>query len=278
MMERAAGFRLTRIMWLSVALLWAVALPAQSTSYLAITPQSATLLTGDSRSFRLVDQNGRMQRNVSWDVSDTAALQVSGGDEVTIMANRPGDFRINARSANGSAEATVTVMEGKMPVGTKIWTSGTAPGCKSFQMVQAMPSANGPDLYDLSHCPDGDYITALTADGIHLWRRKAGGVGPGPAGTDNVPASANNNDAVAKDAARGDRINLSSTSICDSVTVGTDQQKIRDMLHERNLSFSEGAAGERVWTVDESNRQCKLWFDEKSILTKKRKVFVGQEG
>jgi hypothetical protein len=29
-----------------------------------------------------------------------------------------------------------------------------------------------------------------------------------------------------------------------------------------------------VWLVEESNTQCKMWFDEKSVLGKKRKVLV----
>jgi hypothetical protein len=56
--------------------------------------------------------------------------------------------------------------------------------------------------------------------------------------------------------------------------VGTKQQKIRDLLRQRNLSFSEGATGERLWIVEESNKRCELWFDDKSVLTKKRKIFV----
>ena len=61
---------------------------------------------------------------------------------------------------------------------------------------------------------------------------------------------------------------------CDSIEVGDAQAKIRDLLHQQNLTFSEGAASEHVWTIDESNTQCKLWFDDKSQVSKKRKVFV----
>jgi hypothetical protein len=56
--------------------------------------------------------------------------------------------------------------------------------------------------------------------------------------------------------------------------VGDAQAKIRDLLHQQNLTFSEGAASEHVWTIDESNTQCKVWFDDKSQVSKKCKVFV----
>jgi hypothetical protein len=263
-MKGIAGFLLQRVTCL--ALLWAVALPGQSSSFAVITPAKATLLIGDSRSFRLVDQNGHMQRDVSWSISDPGSFQVDQGDELSITAKQAGDFRISARSGDLSAEAAVTVMEGdKLPVGTKIWSSGTAPGCKSTKLTQAMPSAGGPDMYEQSQCADGDYITALTADGIQLWRRRIGAPSAPPA------AAADSKNAVA-----AARLNLRSTSICDSVVAGTDQQKIRELLHERNLSFSEGAPGERAWVVEEPNTQCKLWFDDRSVLTRKRKVFVAE--
>jgi Bacterial Ig-like domain (group 2) len=261
-MKRADSFLIPRVLCFLLLFVWADALPGQSSSFVVITPQSATLLVGESRPFRLVDQNGQLQRNVTWTVSDPDALQVNGGDQLTIMAKQAGDFHVRAQSKSGSAEATVKVMEGKMPVGTKIWSGGTVPGCKSVQLVQAMPSANGPDMYETSHCADGDYVTALTLDGMQLWRRRIGTPGATSATPDN------------KNIAEAARINLGSTSICDSVSVGTGQQKIRDLLHQRNISFSEGASDKRVWIVEESNKQCELWFDDKLVLTKKRKVFV----
>jgi hypothetical protein len=254
-----------RVLGLALLPLWAVTLRAQSSSFVVITPQSATLLMGESRSFRLVDQNGQFQRNVTWTISDPDALQATPGDELTITAKHPGDFHIDAQSRSGSAEASVKVMEGQLPVGTKIWTTPTAPGCKTIQLVQAMPSANGPDMYQTSHCEDGDYVTALTSDGRQLWRRRVGG-SPAPTG-----AVIENNENAAPA-----QLNPRSPSICNSLSTGTGQQAIRDLLHQRHLSFNEGPAGEREWIVDESNSQCELWFDEKLILVKKRKIFVAE--
>jgi hypothetical protein len=53
-----------------------------------------------------------------------------------------------------------------------------------------------------------------------------------------------------------------------------DQLKIRELLTQHNLSFREETTGGRVWLVEESSTQCRMWFDEKTILVKKRKVFV----
>jgi len=94
-----------------------------------------------------------------------------------------------------------------MPVRTAIWSSGAVPDCKSVQLVQAMPWANGPDRYGTSHCADGDSITAITADGMQLWRRSLGASGATPPTPDS------------KHAVETSRINLDSTSIGESVFV-----------------------------------------------------------
>jgi len=41
--------------------------------------------------------------------------------------------------------------------------------------------------------------------------------------------------------------------------------------------YRNSVAPQRVftaWIVEESNKRCELWFDDKSVLTKKRKIFV----
>src|ERR1700691_4178006 len=114
-MNRMYGFGISRGARLALLLLWAVPLPGQSSSFVVVTPQSATLLVGEYRSFRLADQNGQLQRNVTWTVSEPGALQANAGDELAITAEKTGDFHISAQSKNGSADATVRVMEGKIP-------------------------------------------------------------------------------------------------------------------------------------------------------------------
>lgn len=246
-----------------VLLPYAAALRAQSSSYIMVSPAKVTLLIGESKTFRLVDQNGHMQHSVYWDISDSGAFQVDEGDELTVTAKQAGDFRISGRSADGSAEASVKVMQGDtMPVGTVKWSSGDIPGCKTTKIVPAVPSANGPDVFEQSECDDGYYSAAYTADGILMWRRKIGESGTKPV------AEGKSTNSVA-------RLNPSSTSICDSVPMGSDQQTIRDLLHQQNLAFSQGSAG-HLWVVQESNIQCHLSFDDKLVLTKKSKVFVNE--
>jgi hypothetical protein len=156
-------------------------------------------------------------------------------------------------------------MEGEsLPIGTVKWSSGAVAGCKTTKIIPAVPSPNGPDVYEQSQCEDGQYVAAYTVDGIQMWRRKIG------AGGGAAVAERSKNEVAAG------RLNLLSASACDLVAVGTEQQKVRELLRQHNVSFSEGAPGERVWSIEESGSQCKIWFDDKLVVTKKRKIFVGE--
>ena len=261
-------------------LLWAAALQGQAPSFVIITPDKATVLTGQSRLFRLVDQNGQMQHGVSWDVSDPGAFEVYAGDDLLITAKRAGDFLISARLGDRWAKAMVKVLDGDtLPIGTVKWSSGTVPGCKTTKVTAAVPSANGPGIFEESQCEDGPYVAAYTTDGIQLWRRKMAGPGE-QAVAESKPAPPAVPPAVAPvvppAAPPAVRIERRWTNFCDAVEAGDGQQKIRELLHQHNLSFSEGTPGERMWTVEEPQVQCKLWFDEKGFVTKKQKIFVNE--
>jgi len=256
-------FRILVLRTLALGLaIWVTGLNGQTPNLYRITPESVTILVGDSRPFRMVDRNGRGQHEVTWDVSDSYALEISAGDEVLVTAKRAGDFRLTGRTDHGTAEATIKVAEGtSLPVGTVKWSSGKMAGCRTVKMVPAMPSANGPDIFEQSECEDGSYISAYTSEGVQMWRRKMGG-------GDTAKIEEGNPAPVAN------RLDSRASSVCDSIIVGMEQEKVREVFGLRHLSFREGAPGERLWAVEESNAQCKVWFDEKSVVMKKRKTLV----
>src|SRR6202042_2949822 len=79
---------------------------------------------------------------------------------------------LTASAESDSSDASIEIRPaGDMPTGTRIWSVSPTPGCKATKMTQAVPSANGPDLYVEESCPDGSMIRALTSDGRELWRR-----------------------------------------------------------------------------------------------------------
>ena len=240
-----------------------VLLFAQPAPFMAISPGTATILVGQTRRFRAVDEQGRTQHNVHWMISDPAAFSSEQGDELLLTAKHAGEFRINAYSGDKAAEATIKVVEGNaLPMGSVIWSQPQPSGCKATKIIQAMPTENGPATFEQSECPDGTYLRAFSADGVQMWRRKidnaAAATVPGLPDVKSVPHN---------------RLNENSASVCDLVTVGSEQEKVRDLLKSQNLSFTEDAHQKQVWLVDEGGTQCKLWFDGKAVI-KKRKILV----
>lgn len=230
--------------------------------FVKITPNIVSIVVGDSASFRLVDETGHMLSHVAWHVSDPDAFWTQDGDEFSIVAKEPGDYRVDGRTADGEAEATVKVLRGdQLPEGIPKWTSGGVDGCETTRIAKAPPNSAGIAVYQQTRCDDGNYIAAYRDDGVQLWRTKISDTGVPPSAGGLIPA----NPAA--------RLNTRSKSVCDAVSVGDGQAKIRDLLHQQDLASSENAS-DHSWTIDESNTQCILWFDEKSLVSKKRKVFV----
>jgi hypothetical protein len=79
---------LARLLALPVgALLCAAsALSAHRPDTYQIAPDKTTMLVGEMRVFRMVDQNGRTQRNVTWSISNTEAFQSLQGDQLQLIA------------------------------------------------------------------------------------------------------------------------------------------------------------------------------------------------
>ena len=152
---------------------------AQDPPALTISPAKATMLVGDTRTFRAVGRDGRMRHAVRWSVSSAQAVTLTtDGDEAILQAKEPSSAVVLTGYADGdSAEANVEIHRGPLPAGTAIWSVAAMPGCKTRKMTQAVPSANGPDLYVEEDCPQGTLIRALTADGRELWRTQLGASG-----------------------------------------------------------------------------------------------------
>jgi hypothetical protein len=226
-----------------------------------ITPYKTTMVIGESRSFRMVDETGQAQHKVKWTLSDADAFLETEGDEFHLYARRTGEFRLTARTDFATAEASVRVVEAKdMTQGTLRWQSGKKDGCTTIKILPARPNGNGVYAFQQTQCEDGVYIAAYTFDGVQLWRRKIS----------DSPSQTGSNDYESE----GEHLEAHPASICDAVQVGSEQEKIRALLTEQHLSFSEQPGAEHVWLVEQSNAQCRLQFDDKLMLVKKKKVYV----
>jgi hypothetical protein len=226
-----------------------------------ITPYKTTMVIGESRSFRMVDENGQAQHKVRWTLSNVDASQETEGDEFYMYASRVGEFQLTARTDFALAEASIKVVEAKdITPGTMRWQSGKQEGCTTTKILPARTNGSGVYAYQQSQCEDGVYLAAYTSGAVQLWRRKIS----------DSPSQTGSNDYEVE----GQHLEARPASICDAVQVGMEQEKIRAMLTEQRLSFREQPGAEHIWLVEQSNTQCRLQFDDKLMLVKKKKVFV----
>jgi plastocyanin len=233
---------------------------AQDTPPVSVSPSTATIMVGDTRSFRAVDKNGHMLRDVHWTASEPAVVSLAPGDEVEITAKQVGKCTVTVHASQGFADAQVEVVGGAaLPLGTVKWSAADLPGCHTIKIIPAVPSANGPDVFEQSACSDGTYVRAFTAEGILLWRRKIDSTIRG-----SFPS---------KEAAPVASMNTHASSICDSVSAGMKKDAVGELLKARNLSTA-AESSENLWTVEEEGAQCKLWFDADSQVTRKRKTLT----
>jgi len=133
------------------------------------------------------------------------------------------------------------------------------PACHTSKIFPAVPSPNGPDVFEHSACSDGTYVRAFTSEGILRWRRKIGSTtsGPVPSRETACPTGLHKHPCPLYL-----RLNLCRQK----------RDAVRDRLKARHLSAAAGSS-ESLWTVEEEGAQCKLWFAD-SQVTRKRKTLT----
>ena len=241
---------------------------AQGIPALSISPAKVTMLPGETRTFRAVGKDGRIRHNVRWSISPGhAAKLVANGDEAEVEAGTESPTLTLTASAEGdSAEATVEILPGHtMPSGTVLWKVDPLPGCKSTNLVQAVPSANGPDLYDQEECPQGAFVRALTADGREMWRRQLTGAG---GSLSSAPVAKPQTDT-------GQHLDLHRTSVCDRVSPGMTKEDVSKLVSGRSLTVQKKQWQSDTWEFEEEGSRCAISFDGKSgAVVKKKKTII----
>jgi hypothetical protein len=149
--------------------------PASPDQTLFVSPGAVAMLPGDEHSFTLFDIDGHnLTSQAEWSVSNSSVADLAPRGMPTIKAKSPGTVTVRARVGSSESEAEVKVYEGKsLPAGTITWSVPSLPGYTSKNMSQAMPSANGPDLYTTETNAAGDMlIRAFYSDGRQMWMSK----------------------------------------------------------------------------------------------------------
>ncbi len=143
---------------------------------LTITPGPATIMMGQTQSFAAVDQSGTRRPDATWSVSDSSIASFVSGSPNTLLGDTAGQVTLTATIGTASAQTQVTVTATAPTVGTVLWTAPQVPGFTTYHVAQAVPTANGPDLYSLSRDSSNDVlIQALKSDGELLWQTTING-------------------------------------------------------------------------------------------------------
>jgi hypothetical protein len=223
---------------------------------LAVTPSSATVLLGDERPFRAVGRDGRPGSAVRWDGS-SSDMQISGaGAEVMVYFRTPGEYVINAYSPDGSGSAKIKVVALRdYPNGAKKWTVDSFAGCRTKQIIPAVPAPGSTnDVFMSDVCPRGNVVRALTAEGLENWRTWVSGKDADP----------NHLEAYApKD--------LLGKSLCDSVKIDMSREDVLKAATAAKADLPDSEKAKDVWTFEEGAGECRVTFKDGKVA-KKQKV------
>jgi outer membrane protein assembly factor BamB len=138
---------------------------------LQVTPNTTVVFVGDYSALSAVDETGRPVAKTQWSISPSIAdLRVENG-EVLVQGKQAGRAVLTATANNQSATSVISVVAGKkLEPGTVRWSLQPTPGFETLLVVQAQPSAGGPDFYSIEWSPSANAIVrALSAFGQQRW-------------------------------------------------------------------------------------------------------------
>jgi Bacterial Ig-like domain (group 3)/Bacterial Ig-like domain (group 2) len=149
--------------------------PIEPPDSLQITPAVANVMVGGTQHFTAIDNFGYPRQDVTWTVSNPglASVTTDENDAAVLTGLAAGQVTLTANAETASAQEQVTILAaGSYPPGTIIWSAPPVPGFSALQLVQAVPTGTGPDLYSTQLSSDGtqSVVQALTADGRQLWQ------------------------------------------------------------------------------------------------------------
>ncbi len=153
-----------------------VTLGMQGPISIQVTPPNANMLVGGTQAFTAVDDRGVGRPDATWTVSDSTIASFVSGSPNTLMADAVGQVTLTATVGGVSAQTTVTVLSGtSLPVGTVLWSAPPVANFTTQNIIQAVPTADGPDLYSVDTDPSGDLVVrAFKSDGEQMWTASPG--------------------------------------------------------------------------------------------------------
>jgi hypothetical protein len=129
-----------------------------------VSPQNIAMIVGQTRSVSVTDANGNTVIDLGWRTDDLAIVSLSADDPPVITALAPGRATVWA----GDVSFPITVYPaGSIPPGTPLWSLPVSSGSAVTDLVPAVPSDSGVDVFALD---DGGTLTAVASDGTPVWK------------------------------------------------------------------------------------------------------------
>ena len=142
---------------------------------LFVSPAKVNMLMGESHAFCVFDIDGRdITASAEWMLSTSGVVDLMAGPVPEVVSKSSGRVTLSARVGGKIAEAEINVLTGNQMVpGTVKWSAAQIPGYHTDKIVQAMPSARGPDMYITDRNEKGEtLLRAFLSDGRQLWMKK----------------------------------------------------------------------------------------------------------
>ena len=254
--------------------LWCATALCPQSYYVVVSPSSATLTVGESRTFRLADNGGHVIKNVDWSALDPGVVEVSGDEEVRVTALQAGNATLRARGGNGTAYAHIEVVDNSRPTGTVESESKDVAGCRVLDVTRVRVVKNGPGAMTHSQCDDGMYLNAYSAQGLFMWRFKLGAGSDANAVSGEGKSGRNSPDPPeASTKSSAPSMDTRASSVCDSISNGMREEAVAQLMISRHLTPMPKE--QTMWIIEEDNARCTLWFSEFKV-EKKRKTLTSE--
>jgi hypothetical protein len=144
---------------------------------LQVTPTGVNMVVGNSQQFTVVDQLGRPRTDATWTVDNTSTATIDTNSSPTLTAVAVGQATLTANVGGVTAQTQVNILTGaSLSDGTVRWSAPAQPGFTTTQVLKAVPSENGPDIYVTQIGPSNQaMIEAFTVDGRLMWKNSVNG-------------------------------------------------------------------------------------------------------
>ena len=149
--------------------------PSDPNQTLFVSPAKVNMLLGESHAFCVFDIEGRdLTTSAEWTLGSSGVAVLQAGPVPEVVSKSTGSVTLSARIGGRIAEAEINVLTGdQMTPGTVKWSAAQIPGFRTNKMVQAVPSARGPDMYVTERNEKGEtLLRAFLSDGRQLWMKK----------------------------------------------------------------------------------------------------------